>query len=335
MYSSIDPTTVVITQEELDCFPRCLFQDASEPDPALHVPGAGPWVAPDWGTRECEEFEIKVKKARVWWAGKGTPPNPPPDDESYEQARQKLDQGLATPVEVTLPPDPEEQHKKVEPPASAGPTGGGDYTVQPGDCLASIAFAHGVNWDAVWNDPANAEVKQRRGHPNLLLPGDRLKLPQIQPRKEPAAIDQSHRFRLKNTPAKLNLRLRWGGQPRAGERYELSVAGKVISGALGSDGDLSEWITPDATDASLKVGEGPRLTELKLQLGQLQPIASIAGVQSRLANLGYYSGEATGEWSEATQRAIRAFQRDQQLDSSGELNDQTRSRLLTLHDRIQ
>ena len=47
-----------------------------------------------------------------------------------------------------------------------------DYPVKQGDSLASIAFDHGLFWQSVWNHPNNARLKQQRGSPNILKPGD-------------------------------------------------------------------------------------------------------------------------------------------------------------------
>ncbi|MBI4950473.1 MAG: LysM peptidoglycan-binding domain-containing protein [Myxococcales bacterium] len=46
------------------------------------------------------------------------------------------------------------------------------YTVQPGDYLVKIAAEHGTTWEAIWSHPANAELRQKRGSPDILYPGD-------------------------------------------------------------------------------------------------------------------------------------------------------------------
>ncbi|MFT3767392.1 MAG: hypothetical protein QM820_18220 [Minicystis sp.] len=43
------------------------------------------------------------------------------------------------------------------------------YVVRQGDYLKQLAHALGFDADAVWNDPKNAELSQRRD-PNLLHP---------------------------------------------------------------------------------------------------------------------------------------------------------------------
>ncbi|MBI4953975.1 MAG: LysM peptidoglycan-binding domain-containing protein [Myxococcales bacterium] len=46
------------------------------------------------------------------------------------------------------------------------------YTVRPGDYLVKIAAEHGTTWQAIWDHPSNAELRRRRGSPDILYPGD-------------------------------------------------------------------------------------------------------------------------------------------------------------------
>ncbi len=51
------------------------------------------------------------------------------------------------------------------------------YTVEQGDCLDSIAFAHDFFPDTIWNHPPNAAIRAERKDPNILYPGDVLTIP--------------------------------------------------------------------------------------------------------------------------------------------------------------
>nr|WP_255216649.1 peptidoglycan-binding domain-containing protein [Pseudenhygromyxa sp. WMMC2535] len=68
--------------------------------------------------------------------------------------------------------------------------------------------------------------------------------------------------------------------------------------------------------------------------GHLDPATELSGVQQRLVNLGYTCHDPAGELGESTQEALRAFQRTHDLEVSGELDDDTRARLIELHDGV-
>ncbi len=327
---------IVVTDEELACFPLCLYRDSDKPHPSLWVPAVPPWAPPDWGSDAYATFRIKVLKARKWWEAKGElPPNPLPADAVYEGATRALSDGTAKPVEVTLDEDePPAEVAPPEAPAALETVGKGDYVVRAGDCLASIAFAHGHAWSTLWRHPDNADLRKTRQDPNVLFPGDRVTIPPVRQSVTHRATGARHRYVLKTTPARLNLELRWGGEPRAGEAYELKIGSQVRTGVLGSKGELSEPIVPDVSAAVLVVGEGGRRTEMALQIGSLLPASALAGAQTRLVNLGYLSGEIDGSWDAPTRKALQHFQRDAGLDATGELDQETRELLVSVHDGV-
>ncbi len=51
------------------------------------------------------------------------------------------------------------------------------YVVKAGEWLAKIAQDHGTTVSAIWNHPENAGHRERRGSPDILYPGDELRLP--------------------------------------------------------------------------------------------------------------------------------------------------------------
>src|SRR6266446_4614155 len=82
-----------------------------------------------------------------------------------------------------------------------------DYEVQDGDCVSSIAFAHGFFWETLWNDGKNSSLKEKRKDPNILKAGDMMHIPERTLKEESCATEQKHKFKLKGVPAKLRLRL--------------------------------------------------------------------------------------------------------------------------------
>jgi hypothetical protein len=117
------------------------------------------------------------------------------------------------------------------------------------------------------------------------------------------------------------------GKPRAKLSYLLDVDGKVTPGETDGDGCLAQFIPPDAQSGKLTLLADPP-EEYALQLGYLEPIDSIVGQQARLANLGFYDGPLDGVDSDELAEAIQAFQADCGLDPVGEMDGQTRSRLM-------
>lgn len=205
------------------------------------------------------------------------------------------------------------------------------YTVKQGECIDSIAFKHGHFWETLWNLSENTELKQKRKDPNVLFPGDEVFIPDKREKTESGATEQRHRFRKKGVPAKLRLVFKIEHEPRANERYWLSVDdGPFQTDTLDETGLLEVSIPPNAAKAHVFVGEGVRKTEHVFKLGNVDPISKPSGIQSRLANLGYPCEHET-HLGETTRSALREFQKDHGLNASGELDDATQNALKKAH----
>src|SRR5277367_6669086 len=128
--------------------------------------------------------------------------------------------------------------------SSEGPVGQGDYVVQQGDCMESIAVNSGFLWQTLWNLPQNAQLKKSRD-PNVLMAGDRVTIPPIRPRKDARATEARHRFQRNGVPSRLRLRfLDDKKKPRSGLAYVLTVDDKTTRGSLDNDGSLDVPISP-------------------------------------------------------------------------------------------
>ena len=204
------------------------------------------------------------------------------------------------------------------------------YIVKQGDCIESIAFEHGLLWETVWNDPNNADLRSLRENPNALLPGDRVFVPSKRIRQEKAFTEARHRFRRKGVPCSFLVQVMSGDKVRAKEPYTLTVEGKVYKGQTDAQGLVRISIPPSAAFATLVVG-GPENSETyELNLGGMDPVSELTGVQARLENLGYSCGDE-GELDAETRGAIQDFQVAQGLELSGEPDEATRKRLLEVH----
>jgi N-acetylmuramoyl-L-alanine amidase len=200
------------------------------------------------------------------------------------------------------------------------------HTVAQGDCIASIAFDNGLFWQTVWDDGANAALKEKRKDLYTLLPGDVVTVPDIREKDQNCPTDRRHRFRLKGVPAHVRVRLlELDGTPRANLAYQLVVDGVANEGSTDSDGALMQTIPPDARSGSLLLIASGELFDL--DLGHLDPIDTVTGVQGRLRGLGHYGGPLDGEQSPQLAAAIQDFQMATGLEPLGLLDDQTRDKL--------
>jgi len=213
---------------------------------------------------------------------------------------------------------------------AGGPVGQGDYIVCPGDCMASIAAAHGFFWETLWNNSDNAVLKRARKDPNVLLPRDRVTIPALRVKTEQGATEQRHRFRRKGVPEKLRITLLdEDGEPRANVSYILTIDGENRRGTTDGDGRLQEPIAPTARRGQLILldEQGNPTEEHPLDLGLLDPIETVSGVQMRLSNLGFECGHPDGQMNHRTREALKSFQVKQELEATGDLNDTTRQKL--------
>ncbi|MGO9095609.1 MAG: peptidoglycan-binding protein [Bryobacteraceae bacterium] len=207
------------------------------------------------------------------------------------------------------------------------------YTVKQGDCISSIAHETGFFWDTLWNHPGNARLKQLRRNPNALLPGDVVLIPDKRPKEESCDATRLHRFRIKGVPVRFNLQLLdVAGDPRSDVPYTLEVDGSSRRGRTDSDGRISEIVPPPARRAKLTLGRPgrPKAEVYEFQLGHMNPIDDIAGLQARLQNLGYLK-KVTGEMDAATQGGLWKFQRACGLPETGEPDAATHSALAGKH----
>jgi hypothetical protein len=204
-----------------------------------------------------------------------------------------------------------------------------EHEVRQGECLSSIGKSYGLFWQTLWDHPNNARLKALRKDPNVLLPGDVLYIPERREKELAKASDARHRFRVKGTPAKFRLRLLRKGQARANLPYVLEVDGQFFRGRTDDGGNLEHWIPPGATSGRLLLNDGREV--IPLQLGHLDPVEEISGIQQRLKNLGLYGGPVDGQINAQTRTAISLFQSNQGLESTGEPDSTTRDALKSNH----
>jgi Putative peptidoglycan binding domain len=199
-----------------------------------------------------------------------------------------------------------------------------DYNVVEGDCIWSIAKAAGFLPETIWNHPNNSSLKAQRKDPNILLPDDVVFVPDLTIAEFDRPTDQLHKFQL-NGGAQLRIRLLDDGDPRANEKYTLNVDDKRTSGQTDADGWITAMISADAKEGRLSLKNGDE--QHTIQLGYLDPIDAVSGVQARLRNLGLYGGEISGEMDDETSASVLSFQNQNQLEETGTVDEPTQSAL--------
>lgn len=204
-----------------------------------------------------------------------------------------------------------------------------NHIVEQGECLSSIAAQYRYDWDYLWSLSENADLKRNRKNPNILLPGDVVFVPDLTQREEQRGTDQKHNFVLKNLPVKLHLRLLNAGTPIANEKYRIEIEGQVIEGTTDSNGALKEVIPPTAEQARLVLVKEQK--EVMLDVGHLDPLMTVSGVQARLNNLGYDCGKVDGIQGPLTASALSSFQETYKLKITGKADSQTTNKLKDLY----
>jgi Putative peptidoglycan binding domain/LysM domain len=211
------------------------------------------------------------------------------------------------------------------------------HIVKQGDCLSSIAADYGFeDWQIIYDDPANAELRASRPDPNLLYPGDSLYIPDLDPGASECQTDQQHVFVLKRKPTYIKVRLQDPAkQPIKNVPYKLVLDTMELEGTTDGDGWVKSEIPPQTTFGTLIVWPDPAdETEMSLwrvNLGHLDPLETTTGVKGRLNNLGYDCGEVNDEEGDFYDAAVRRFQKDHGLVVDGIVGPQTRDRLRNEH----
>jgi N-acetylmuramoyl-L-alanine amidase len=206
------------------------------------------------------------------------------------------------------------------------------HVVAQGECLATIAARHGFEWQTIYNAPENAALRRRRPNPNILYPGDVVEIPEKRPVESRVATGRQHTFKVPRQTWELRLRLKdHDHEAISGVAWSLSVEGIAdpFEGKTGKDGLVAVPFPVHSRRAILTVFGQSHV----LDIGGLDPVSRVSGVQQRLARLGYDPRAIDGVLGPRTRAAIMAFQESQDdLADTGRLDDATRQRLQEMCD---
>ena len=208
------------------------------------------------------------------------------------------------------------------------------HTVKQGEYLSKIAAQYGfADFHPIWDHPENAELKQKRKHPNILFAGDRLFIPNRQAKNEGAATEQRHSFKSKGERPLLRIVLKdINDNPIANTNCILEVDGTNHELTTNGVGLIEQAIPKTAEKGKLTIQDTQVLIDIDgLRIGHLDPIDTIPGQRARLNNLGYYIDTTDRPEEEELQSAIEEFQCDHQLTVDGVCGPDTQAKLKEIH----
>lgn len=205
------------------------------------------------------------------------------------------------------------------------------HYVRQGDTLFSLSKRYGIPTEKILNHPDNASLQDLRRDVGILRPGDRVMIPDPENKEIACATEARHRFRCHNLRYELRVQFLREDEPRGGEPYLLRLDMREVTGHLDDDGWLREMVPADAQEGVIILGEGSDLEEIPIQIGHLDPVNEVRGLQQRLKNLGFFSGEADDQPSEELDSAIRTFQTKYELEATGEMDQAAKERLTEIY----
>lgn len=199
--------------------------------------------------------------------------------------------------------------------------------VQVGDSIPSLAVDYGFFWRTIWEFGQNAQLKALRKNPNVLLPGDEVQIPDKQERHTNKPVDAMHKFKRKGEPAVIRLQFKEEDEPLANEPYVINFdSGRIMkNGTLDADGILEQVIPGNAKTAEVSLRNGK--IKQTFNIGHLNPVDEIIGVQQRLNNLGCGPCPEDNQLSEQLADAIKRFQARNNLDQTGQVDAALKAKL--------
>jgi hypothetical protein len=183
------------------------------------------------------------------------------------------------------------------------------FIANPGDTMLSIAAKNGfIDYRTLWNDPTNAALKKLRVNPFVLVPKDTVNVVDLEPKREDKPTNRVNLFTLALGDALLRLKLLDQNGKALADRPCDTITGQFGPPAnlnslrkadprpvTAKDGLLEVEIARDATDARIEVravDDKSAEFDVRLRIGFLPPVNSLAGQRARLNQLGLYAGFA-------------------------------------------
>ncbi|MDN3378867.1 MULTISPECIES: peptidoglycan-binding protein [unclassified Pseudoalteromonas] len=212
------------------------------------------------------------------------------------------------------------------------------HTVTQGETLLRIARQYGFRTSkSLYQHPINAEFRALRPDPNLIFPGDIIKIPQKTEKFMPLKTGSKNTFVVRNEKEYFRLKVAYDdGDDITGKRLVLNIGDQTIDTVLQRDGLIEvELNNNDAltgsVDLYLKAGDTTPTKSFAVQVGNLDPIEALSGVQGRCNMLGFNCGKVDGVNGTKTKAGVREFQQAQKLQVDGIAGPVTKSRLVYVY----
>lgn len=204
------------------------------------------------------------------------------------------------------------------------------HIVRTGECIDVIAAQAGLAPDAIWQHGRNAALRELRRDPGVLMAGDVVYVPDVDPPPLRVRPSGQHRFRCRVPTAELRVVLEGSG----GLPFRVEADSASVTGATEADGTLRCELPVATTEATLILEpDSERERRVLLHVGGLDPADTVSGAKQRLFHLGYrildFGDRATGDFPPA----VRAFQAQEGLEATGELDAATAAALRERHGR--
>jgi len=201
------------------------------------------------------------------------------------------------------------------------------HTVAQGETLLRIARQYGYKTStALYNHPSNAEFRALRPDPNLIYPGDVITIPPKKEKFMPLRANSLNTFVVQNEKQYFRLKVAYD------DGDDITVNVLCIDTVLQSDGLIEvELNNNDAltgnVDLYLKAGETTPTKSFAVQIGNLDPIDTLSGVQGRCNMLGFNCGKVDGVMGEKTRIGVKEFKYQHELDVDGIPGPKTKAKL--------
>lgn len=200
------------------------------------------------------------------------------------------------------------------------------HKVKRGEWMGGIAASYGHrSWKPIWENPRNRSLRRRRD-PNLLVEGDRVYVPKPVPKSDSGTTESTNRFRVKVDEDKLVLRfveIDLYLQLFGPIEYRIKVGPHEKAGELTKEGEQIEVPLPISVEkGSLWIEEH----EYELDIGGLDPVRRLSGMQARINNLGWDVGPVDNILGRLTKRGTRDFQGFYKIGVDGKIGSETRGK---------
>jgi hypothetical protein len=167
------------------------------------------------------------------------------------------------------------------------------YVIKQGDYLAALAATFGFDADAVWNDPANADLQKLRKDPNILWPTDILYIPD-QIDREPAtqSLTPGTTNNFTSDPPTITLTVKFvgpDGSPYASKAYTVQELANLTGLQTDASGVATFQAPVTLKRATLSFTDAGQ--SCSIAIGGLDPVNTLSGIFQRLQNLGYIGAD--------------------------------------------